>query len=86
MSTDTVATRDADGRLEIFAADSQGQVNHTWQVSVGGGWVFWRALTPSSTSFSPAVGTNSDGRLELLVTGSDRGVWHNWQTVPNGGW
>ena len=78
-----------DGRLEVFAVNTQGALHHIWQVSPGAGWSSWSSLgSPAGLEVSQqlAVGRNQDGRLELFAGAIDGALWHIWQTAPNGGW
>jgi len=88
--TDPAVGRNADGRLEVFAAGSDGAIWHTWQVAANNGWVgHWASrATPQAgvTLRNPAVASNKDGRLELIALGSDNNVWHTWQVAANNGW
>jgi GH25 family lysozyme M1 (1,4-beta-N-acetylmuramidase) len=75
----------ADGRLEVFAAGTDTQVWHSWQVVPGGGWAGFWGLTGSITG-APAVAANADGRLEVFARGGDHRLWHQWQLTPSGAW
>ena len=80
-------TRNADGRLEVFARDGNGIIWHKWQTGPNNGWSEqWSSLG----SIGPVIGglaisPNADGRLEVFVV-SNGAVWHKWQTGPNNGW
>lgn len=85
-----VVAQSADGRLEVFAAGSDGQLWHIWQ-KPGGGWSDWLSHgAPPGTQVGglrqAAIAPNSEGRLELFVLGDDKALWHIWQIAPNGGW
>jgi hypothetical protein len=80
--------QNADGRLEVFTPDFNGDAWHTWQTSPGGSWSGWDSLGGEPASL--AVGANADGRMEVfaearVATGS-HALWHRWQEAPNGGW
>jgi hypothetical protein len=78
-----------DGRLEVFATNTDGNVYHSWQNAPGGGWTaFYTLGHPAAGGFTgiPSVATNTDGRLELFSTGPDGRVYHAWQGAPGGGW
>nr|CEL16504.1 probable membrane protein [Kibdelosporangium sp. MJ126-NF4]CTQ90456.1 probable membrane protein [Kibdelosporangium sp. MJ126-NF4] len=78
-----VSGRSADGRLETFAAGTDG-VYHSWQLAVNGDWSTWEFLRgPRSAQL--AVASNADGRLELFAL-SDSTFEHMWQTAPSGTW
>jgi hypothetical protein len=79
------ASRNQDGRLEVFVRGGDGGLWHAWQTSAGGGWSGWDSLGGIILS-PPVVGQNLDGRLEVFVQGTDGAAWHNWQNEPNGGW
>ena len=85
----------ADGRLELFACSSDGQLWHIWQTTPSGGWSSWTSHgRPPQTDptvqpgvwLTPAVALNSARRLELFVTSHDNLLWHIWQTAPGQGW
>ena len=76
----TVA-RNADGRMELFAAFADGTVHHRWQVAPNGPFDAWHSL--EGIGSQPKVAANLDGRLELFVIGPDNRIHHRWQTAPN---
>jgi hypothetical protein len=79
----TVATRNSDGRLEVFNIRTDGSVWDIWQTAVNNGW---SALTGFGGNVKQLVaGVNLDGRLEIFGIGSDNAVWHNYQTAPHAG-
>jgi GH25 family lysozyme M1 (1,4-beta-N-acetylmuramidase) len=82
----------ADGRLEVFAIDQDGNLRHIFQTAPAGSWFdSWLSAGARFTG-SPAVASNysadssKDGRLEVFVRGTDGGLYHAWQTAPNGSW
>jgi C1A family cysteine protease len=85
ITTEPVAGRNQDGRLEVFARGTDNALWHIWQTSPGGGWSGWGSLGGVITSV-PAVSRNRDGRLEAFARGTDNALWHIWQTAPNNGW
>lgn len=91
--------RNADGRLEVFASGTPGDlyhnVYHKWQNSSG--WnESWDRLGDVEIYGRPSVsvGANSDGRLEVfvvhqenrLIGDSPANVEHIWQVAPNSSW
>lgn len=82
--------RNQDGRQELFAIGSDGNVWQIWQTSPNGGWSGWRLLGKPPKSIRGAdritTASNRDGRQELFVIGADDALWHIRQAVPNGGW
>ena len=78
-----VSARDADGRLETFAAGSDG-IWHAWQNSPNGTWSNWvdEGGLPNAQL---AIAPNADGRLELFAENSTE-LDHLWQTAPNAAW
>jgi hypothetical protein len=82
--------RNQDGRQEVFAFGSDGNVWQIWQTAPNGGWSDWRKLgaPPAGTRHSDRItlGRNADGRQELFVMGEDDALWHIWQLFPNAGW
>lgn len=79
-----------DGRQEVFAVGSDGNVWQIWQTAPNGGWSDWRRLgKPPAEIRGPdriTVGNNADRRQELFVMGRDDALWHIWQVAPNAGW
>jgi hypothetical protein len=86
-----VVARNADGRLEVFVGDPDGEIRHNWQHTPNGDWVASVGRWPSLLGVrvgkepQPAVGANADGRLELFVAAGDGGLHHAWQRYANGG-
>ena len=82
--------RNQDGRQEVFAVGSDGNVWQIWQTAPNGGWSDWRKLgqPPAGIRRSDriTVGSNEDRRQELFVMGEDDALWHIWQVAPNAGW
>lgn len=79
-----------DGRQEIFAVGSDGNVWQIWQTAPNGGWSDWGRLGRPPAGIRQAdritVGMNRDGRQELFVMGGDDALWHIWQVAPGVGW
>jgi hypothetical protein len=79
-----------DGRQEVFAVGSDGNVWQIWQTGPNGGWSDWGKLgkPPAGIRRSDriTVGSNADRRQELFVMGQDDALWHIWQMAPNVGW
>jgi len=82
--------RNQDGRQEIFAVGSDGNVWQIFQTVPNGGWSDWRRLGKPPAEIRAgdriAVAPNADGRQELFVMGRDAALWHIWQVAPNVGW
>jgi hypothetical protein len=85
----------ADGRLELFAVSTDGQLWHIWQTTPSGAWSSWTShgrppqtdpMAQPGVWLAPAVALNSAQRLELFITGHDKQLWHIWQTAPGQGW
>ena len=85
ITSNIAATRNADGRLEIFARGTDNALWHRWQTAPNNGWAAWASLGGVLTS-DPVTAQNADGRLEVFVRGTDNAVWHRWQTAPSNGW
>ncbi|MEV8476842.1 peptidoglycan DD-metalloendopeptidase family protein, partial [Streptomyces sp. NPDC051173] len=78
-----VSARSADGRLEVFAAGSDG-VFHAWQSQVNGSWSEWEKVGgPGNAQL--AIAPNADGRLEAFAINGDV-VQHRYQRSPSGAW
>jgi beta-lactam-binding protein with PASTA domain len=75
-----VLARNADGRLEAFARDLEGNMAHRWQVSAGSDtWTEWHHMDGSMRSFSAEAG--ADDRLELWGVDANGLVWRRSQTT-----
>jgi hypothetical protein len=79
-----------DGRQEVFAAGSDGNLWQIWQVSPNSEWSAWKKLGRPPPGLRGTdritVGANEDGRQELFAMGQDDALWHVWQVAPNVGW
>jgi len=87
------AIRNADRRLELFAAGTDHALWHNFQTSPGGSWSGWGSLgAPAGVAFTtqPAVALNSDGRIQVFETSTrnpnPNDIWTNAQVTPGGGW
>lgn len=82
--------RNQDGRQELFALGTDGNIWQIWQTAPNNGWSQWKNLGQPDAGIRPSdritVGRNEDGRQELFVMGGDEAVWHIWQVAPNVGW
>ena len=77
----------ADGRLELFAATSDGTLVHTWQVGPGDAFAAGlAALGPGFDASGISVGTDADGRLEVFGSSASGAVVHVWQAPTPTGW
>ncbi|HYX48875.1 MAG TPA: hypothetical protein VE843_03995, partial [Ktedonobacteraceae bacterium] len=84
-------TVNADGQLEVFTFDSQGDLWHSWQTSHGTDWSQWASLgnvieTMHESAGMFNVAKNADGHLELFTFGNDGALWHSWQLYPGEEW
>jgi hypothetical protein len=79
-----------DGRQEVFAVGSDGNVWQIWQTAPNGGWSAWGQLGQPPVGIRRpdriTVASNEDGRQELFIMGKDEALWHIWQGEPNTGW
>ena len=80
-----VVSKNADGRLEVFALNVLGVVYSYYQTSPNGLWSGLVNLGGAGYR-SIACGINADGRMELFCRGGESFIWHAWQGAPNGGW
>ena len=86
LTSAPTATRNADGRLEVFVRGTDNALYNRWQTAPNNGWsANWGNLGGVLTS-NIAAARNADGRLEVFVRGTDNALWHRWQTAPNNGW
>jgi hypothetical protein len=85
-----VVGKNQDGRQEVFAIATDGNIWQIWQTTPNGNWSSWRRLGQPSVGIRRAdrisVGSNQDLRQELFVMGIDNALWHIWQVAPNVGW
>jgi hypothetical protein len=83
-----VVASNANGRLEVFALDSNYQMEHAYETSANGSWSGFSLLGSWHFRSDPVVGVNSDGRLEVFAVGTDGALDHIWQLHPSGsgGW
>jgi acylphosphatase len=86
--TEIATAVNRDGRIEVFAIDTDQALNHIWQTAPNGGpnqnaWSGWTRLAGGITHLATAV--NQDGRIEVFAIGTDQALNHIWQTAPNGG-
>lgn len=73
--------RNADGRMEVFAARGTGTA-HRWED--GSGWSAWEGFGPGASAIG--FGTNADGRTEI-VAGTPYGpLSGRYQLAPSGNW
>jgi len=76
--------RNSDGRLILFAGDSDGKYWWTIQNTAGtDSWSSWWCLLGGTVS-APVIGTNADGRLQLFAVRDDNSVWTSSQTAAGG--
>jgi len=85
ITSDIVAGRNADGRLEVFVRGTDNALWHKYQVTPNGAWSDWTWEGGVLTS-NVAVGQDADGRLEVFACGTDNALWRKYQVSPNGGW
>jgi ligand-binding sensor domain-containing protein/signal transduction histidine kinase len=77
-----VVGRNADGYLEVFAVDAQGDLRHRWQKPLSGDWSSWASL---GGPFEPGIAVLPDSRGRLCLFAVDRAtqrLWHAHQTKP----
>jgi hypothetical protein len=82
--------RNRDGRQEVFAIGSDGNIWQIWQTAPNGSWSNWGKLGKPTAGIRRSdritVRSNLDRRQELFVMGEDDALWHIWQLEPNAGW
>lgn len=79
------ASRNKDGRLELFGLSTDGAVQHAAQVVAGHLWGPWSSLAGHDLQ-QICASKNEDGRIEIFALGSDRQLYHIWQLSPGGDW
>jgi ligand-binding sensor domain-containing protein len=78
-----VVGRNADGYLEVFQVDAQGEVRHRWQKPSNGDWSGWASL---AGTFEPGLALTPDagGRLTLFAVDKQRHqLWLARQALTN---
>jgi hypothetical protein len=80
------ATRNRDGRLEVFVLGGDQVLYHIWEKSPGGDWSEWDTLAGHDLSGPLLCSANADGRLQVFVCGGDGKIYSRAQIVPNGNW
>lgn len=81
----------SDGRIQVFAIDSSGQLTSRWKKTTdpNSGWTGWsRFQTPSGGVVSIAVGVLPDKRLQLFAVDGAGNPVSCWKktTDSNAGW
>ncbi|WP_222623399.1 glycosyl hydrolase family 32 [Streptomyces armeniacus] len=80
------AARNADGRLEAFALDSDGSgLLRRAQSAPNGEWGEWTDFGEGPATV-PTVAENADGALELFAVEDDGTLVHRRQSAPGGEW
>jgi hypothetical protein len=85
------ATRNQDGRVEVFAVGNDGNLHSVYEWQNAPSWAlssYGRPSLPAGVSLtgSVAASINGVGKLEVFVTSTDGIVWHRWQNVVGGNW
>jgi hypothetical protein len=80
------ATRNRDGRLEVFALGGDRALYHIWELRPGGAWSQWASLGGHDLFGPVATATAADGRLQVFVCGSDSRIYSRQQLAANGNW
>ena len=81
----------ADGRIEVFVQDQNGNLWQIWQTAPNSGWSVWSCLSGGTydsnlSGIPPAPGRNWDGRLEVFAVRNDLVVGHEWQVSAGSAW
>jgi hypothetical protein len=84
---DPVVGTNADGRLEVFLADTSYQhLCHVWQTTPGGAYAGSDCGFGGTVTNKPAVISNWDGSLNVFVRGTDGHLWHVYETLDARAW
>jgi ligand-binding sensor domain-containing protein/signal transduction histidine kinase len=61
-----VVGKNADGQLEVFRIDSDGELRHRWQKESNGDWSSWSSLGGSLLP-GMAIATNASGQMQVFA-------------------
>lgn len=78
------AVTSADGRIEVFVVDVDGQLWNIRQASANdsySGWNFFGSPPGAALADRPALARNADGRLNLFMRGTDGALYQQWETA-----
>jgi LmbE family N-acetylglucosaminyl deacetylase len=78
------ASRNADGRMQIFVKNAGGGLSTKSQTAVNGSWSAWLDLHGTDVQDHVAPVLNASGRIEVFAA-TRTGVQHWAQSQPNGG-
>jgi hypothetical protein len=83
LSGPVTAARSGDGRIEVFAIDSDGSLWNVRQTAPSSAYSGWNAYGNPGVALTdrPALARSADGRLELFVRGQDGRLYHQWETA-----
>lgn len=86
LASDPVMALNADGRLEVFARQADGDIVHRWQLTVNpdGSWSDWERLWRGMAG-KPAVVKKADGSLMIFARDAGGTLHRREQSSPNGG-
>jgi hypothetical protein len=72
-----------DGRIEVFAIDSNGSMWNVRQTAPSSAYSGWSGYGNPGVALEdrPALARSADGRLELFVRGQDSQLYHQWETA-----
>jgi hypothetical protein len=83
------AAQQNDGRVQLWALDTKGQLWSCWQTSPGGGWVSWHGPNwDGSPQLSDIMACQQGGSrgAQLWAITPDYTLISDFQTTPGGGW
>ena len=76
-----------DGRLEVLAHGSDGNVWHTAETAANGPWNGWSPLQATiTTQDTPSIIASADGHLVAFARGSDSNIWYGTQDTSTDTW
>src|SRR3954469_12693572 len=61
-----VVGKNADGQLEVFKIDADGELRHRWQKESNGDWSSWSSLGGSLLP-GMAIATNTSGQMQIFA-------------------
>jgi hypothetical protein len=84
VTTTPAATRNHDGRLEVFHIGTDHVLYHAWQPRPNHPLTGWESLRQVNVVGAPCVARNHDLHLEVFALLDNGHMAHAWQPRPGG--